>query len=79
MPKMTNQNHKILDLEGMYRSFNQSFHFIGEKVEAVTHLEVELPLPPTWSKLLQSQENQFDYGQVGDAGDYEHDDIRRLQ
>ena len=72
MPKMKNQNHKILNLEGIYRSFKQSLHFIGEKMEAVTHLEVELPLPPTWPKVLQPQENQLDYGQVGDAGEYEH-------
>ena len=66
MPKMTNQNYKILNLEGIYRSFKQSLHFIGEKMEAVTHLD-----PPTWSKVLQPQENQLNYGQVGDAGEYE--------
>ena len=44
---------KILNLEGIYRSFTQSLHFIGEKMEAVRHLEVELPLPPTWSTVLQ--------------------------
>lgn len=27
MPMMTNQNHKILDLEGLYRSFNPTVPF----------------------------------------------------
>lgn len=40
-------------------------HFIGEEIEAVTHLEAELSLPPTWSRVLQPQENQHDYGHWG--------------
>ena len=39
-------------------------------MEAVTHLEAQLSLPPTWSRVLQPQENQHDYGQWGDAEDY---------